>query len=163
MTAAADPGHRRAPGGAAGTRPGQRGSALVEVTWLTLLLLVPLVYLVLSVFEVQRAAFGVAAASRAAGRVFVLAPDEATGRSRALRAAGVALRDQGLTLPAGGVGITCDPDPRSCLQPGSVVVVSLSATVALPLAPDVFGTQPPRVRVSSTHRSPYGTFREARP
>ena len=40
---------------------GQRGSALVEVTWLSLLLLVPLLYVVLAVFEVQRSAFGVSA------------------------------------------------------------------------------------------------------
>ena len=32
----------------------ERGSALVEVTWLSLLLLIPLLYVVLAVFEVQR-------------------------------------------------------------------------------------------------------------
>jgi hypothetical protein len=141
----------------------QRGSALVEVTWLTILLLVPLVYLVLSVFEVQRAAFAVTAASRAAGRAFVLAPDEATGHARALHAAGVALRDQDLPPRAGDLGITCEPDPLACLRPGSVVVVSLGVDVALPLVPDVLGGGTPSIRVSSTHRAPYGTFREARP
>jgi hypothetical protein len=141
----------------------QRGSALVEVTWLTILLLVPLVYLVLSVFEVQRAAFGVTTAGRAAGRAFVLAPDQASGQARAAQAASVALRDQGLTLPPGGLAITCEPDPRACLQPGSVVLVSLRLQVALPLVPDFYGGNTPTIRVSSTHRSPYGTFREARP
>ena len=144
-------------------RRGQRGSAVVELTWLTVLLLVPLVYLVLSVFEVQRAAYGVTTASRAAGRAFVLAPDQATGHTRAVQAAAVALRDQDVALPAGAVGITCEPDPVRCLQPGSVVVVSLDLEVALPLVPSFFGEQAPSVRVSSTHRSPYGTFREARP
>ena len=33
----------------------ERGSALVELTWLGVLLLVPLLWIVLSVFEVQRA------------------------------------------------------------------------------------------------------------
>ena len=141
----------------------QRGSAVVEVTWLTILLLVPLVYLVLSVFEVQRAAFAVTAASRAAGRAFVLAPDQVSGQERAAQAAGVALRDQGLALPAGSLAVTCEPDPRSCLQPGSVVVVSLGLDVALPLVPGFFGGETPSIRVSSTHRAPYGTFREARP
>jgi hypothetical protein len=145
------------------TRRGQGGSALVEVTWLTILLLVPLVYLVLSVFEVQRAAFGVTTASRAAGRAYVLAPDQVAGRERAALAAGVALRDQGLPLPDGGIGITCEPDPRSCLQPGSVVVVSVQQDVALPLVPDFLGGSTPSIHVSSTHRAPYGTFREARP
>jgi Flp pilus assembly protein TadG len=49
-------------------RRSERGSALVEVTWLPILLLVPLLYVVLAVFEVQRAAFAVNAATRAAGR-----------------------------------------------------------------------------------------------
>ena len=44
----------------------ERGTALVEVTWLAVLLLVPLVYLVLAVFDVQRSAFAVNAATRAA-------------------------------------------------------------------------------------------------
>jgi hypothetical protein len=144
-------------------RRDQRGSAVVEVTWLTILLLVPLVYLVLSVFEVQRAAFGLTAASRAAGRAYVLAPDEATARARAVQAAQVALRDQGLVLPAGALGLACEPDPAVCLTPGSVVEVSLALEVALPLVPDFFGAQAPAVHVSSTHRAPYGTFREARP
>lgn len=142
---------------------GQHGSALVEVTWLTLLLLVPLVYLVLSVFEVQRAAYGVTAASRAAGRAFVLAPDQRTGHARAVQVADVALRDQGLSLPAHRLGVTCEPEPLACLTPGSVVVVSLDLDVALPLLPAVFGEQTPSIRVASTHRAPYGTFREARP
>jgi hypothetical protein len=144
-------------------RRSDRGSALVELTWLTVLLLVPLVYLVLSVFEVQRAAFGATTASRAAGRAFVLAPDQTTGRARALQAAAVALRDQGVALPGGAVVITCEPDPLRCLQSGSVVVVSLDLEVTLPLVPSFFGDQAPSVRVGSTHRSPFGTFREARP
>jgi hypothetical protein len=141
----------------------ERGSAIVEVTWLTILLLVPLVYLVLSVFEVQRAAFAVTSAGRAAGRAFVLAPDEMTAHARAAQAAGVALRDQGLDLRPESLVVTCEPDPRACLQPGSVVVVSLGLDVALPLVPDFLGGQTPTIRVSSTHRAPYGTFREARP
>ena len=61
----------------------ERGSALVELVWLGILLLVPLVWFVLSVFEVQRGAFATTAAARAAGRAFALAPDDATGRARA--------------------------------------------------------------------------------
>ena len=63
------------------------GSALVELTWLGILLLVPMLWIVLSVFEVQRGAFGVSAAARAAGRAYALAPDDATGVGRAREAA----------------------------------------------------------------------------
>ena len=46
-------------------REAEDGTALVEVTWLALLLLVPLVYLLVAAFDVQRASFGVSAANAA--------------------------------------------------------------------------------------------------
>ena len=57
------------------TRPhrDESGSALVEFTWLAILLLVPLVWIVISVFQVQQGAFAVSAAARAAGRARVVA------------------------------------------------------------------------------------------
>lgn len=143
-------------------RPDETGTAIVEVTWLTLLLLVPLVYLLLSVFELQRAAFGVDAATRAAGRAYVLAPNEAAAEARAVRAAAVALADQGVDIGTDALSISCSPTPQACLQPGSVVTVTLQTQVRLPLVPDVFGDFEPTARVSAEHRLPYGSFREAR-
>lgn len=140
----------------------QAGTAVVEVTWLTLLLLVPLVYFLLTVFEVQRAAFGVDAATRAAGRAYVLAPDTGTARQRALEAAAVAMRDQGIDVGADSLRIRCEPVPGACLRPGAEVTVSVGAQVRLPLVPDWFGDFEPTVRVSAEHRVPYGTFRESR-
>jgi hypothetical protein len=137
----------------------QAGSAIVEVTWLTLLLLVPLVYLLLTVFEVQRAAFGVDAATRAAGRAFVLAPDEATARRHAHDVASTAMRDHGVVIGAEALRVRCHD---GCLQPGSAVTVSLDTQVRLPLVPDWFGDFEPSVRVSAEHEVPYGTFRESR-
>lgn len=140
----------------------ETGTALVEVTWLSLLLLVPLLYVVLSVFEVQRSAFAVDAATRAAGRAYTLAPsqDEATARARA--AAGIALEDQGLDLSRGSVHIGCDPEPRACLSPGSVVNVRMAYPVHLPLMPDALGGNTPSIRVDAVHSVPYGSFREDR-
>ena len=143
-------------------RRDQRGTALVEVTWLSILLLVPLVYVVLAVFEVQRSAFAVNAATRAAGRAYTLAPSEGEGTARARAAAAVALRDQGLDLRDGQLVLTCDPDPRDCLSPGSVVHVRMALPVALPLMPAALGGNTPSVRVEAEHSVPYGTFREER-
>ena len=139
----------------------ERGSALIEVTWLAILLLVPLVYLLISVFDVQRGAFGVSAASRAAGRAYALADTDAEGRSQARSAARVALADQGFE---GGfdLDITCTPLPRSCLSPGSVITVVVRTRVDLPLAPAALGGGTPSFRVDSTHRVPYGTYVEER-
>ena len=53
-------------------RSGERGSALVEFTWIGLLLLLPLVYVIVTVFTVQRSAYGATEAARSAGRAFIL-------------------------------------------------------------------------------------------
>ena len=63
-------------------RPAERGSAIVEFHFLGLLLLVPLVYVLLAVLDVQRASYGVTQAAREAGRIFV-----ATGNEEAARLA----------------------------------------------------------------------------
>lgn len=135
------------------------GTALIEFIWLGLLLLVPLVYLMVAASGVQRAAYGVSAASRAAGRAFVLAPDVSVARERAERAARTALSDQGIAADVADVDIECIP---TCLAPGSTVTVVVSVRQELPLAPDVLGGATPAVTVDSTHVEPYGTFREDR-
>lgn len=144
-------------------RRDQRGTALVEVTWLSILLLVPLLYIVIAVFEVQRSAFAVSAAARSAGRAYVIAPDEAAAMDRARAAAAVALDDQHLELGRSTLDVTCEPDPSNCLAPGSVVTVDISYPVALPLMPSALGGNTPAIRVEALHRVPYGTFREDRP
>ena len=72
------------------------GTASVEFVWLTILLLVPFVYILIAVFDTQRASYGVSTASRAAARAFLQSPDVATGERRARIAANVALDDQDL-------------------------------------------------------------------
>lgn len=138
-------------------RRGEDGSAIIEVTWLSVLLLVPLVYVVVGVFEVQRAAFASTAAARAAGRAFVLAPDPVTAREQARAAAQVALADQG--VQGATVTLGCRP---ACLVPGSVVEVQVTHQVPLPFLPDALGRQAPSVRVHAEHTVPYGSFREDR-
>lgn len=137
----------------------QAGSVVVEVIWLAVLLLVPLVYVVLAVFEVQRGAFAATAAARAAGRAYVLAPSPAEGELRARAAARVALADQGVHVDRSAMTLDCRP---TCLTPGSVVHVRVRHQVALPLLPRALGGQAPSIRVEAEHTVPYGTFREDR-
>lgn len=143
-------------------RRDESGTALIEFVWLAILLLVPLLYIVLAAFDTQRAAYAASAAARSAGRAFVTAPDQATGFARARAAVRLAYQDQSLDLvPV--VRITCRPDPRNCLTPGSVVRAEIRSTVKLPLLPAALGSDAPGIRVESEHEAPYGTFREARP
>jgi hypothetical protein len=142
-------------------RPGEAGSALIELTWLGLLLLIPLVYVVITLVTVQRSAYGATEAARAAGRAFILSPDSTTARQRAFQAAQVAMRDQGVELAPADVVIVCGPTPDSCLQPGSTVQVEIALQVRLPLMPTVLGQSAASVSVDVLHTEPYGIFREA--
>ncbi len=143
-------------------RRSETGSALVELTWLGLLLMIPLVYVIVSVVTVQRSAFGATEAARAAGRAYILAPDVATARARAFDAARVAMRDQGVDLAPSDLVIVCRPTPSSCLQPGSSVEVQLDLRVSLPLVPSIFGESAASISVDASHREPFGDYREAR-
>lgn len=136
----------------------ERGTAVVEFAWLAILLLLPLLYVILAVFDVQRHAYGATAATHAAGRAFVLAgrsDGESVARARAYEAARTAMADQGVHLDPDALTITCDP---ACLQPGSTVTVRLSQQVLLPLAPDVLGDTRPTIRVTATHTETYCQF-----
>lgn len=143
-------------------RRSQTGTALIEVTWLAILLLIPLLYILLAVFEVQRSAFAVSAAARSAGRAYATAPDEASAMDRASAAADVALADQHLELGRTSLKVRCAPEPTNCLAPGSVISVEVSHPVALPLMPSALGGNTPTIRVEGEHSVPYGTFREDR-
>jgi Flp pilus assembly protein TadG len=139
---------------------GERGSALVELTWLGVLLLVPMLWIVLSVFEVQRGAFGVSSAARAAGRAYALAPTDALGRARAEQAARQALADQGLRGAPVTVTVTCTPYPHDCHQGTSVVTVHVASRVDLPLLPEVLGGQAPTFALDAEHTVPVGQYQE---
>jgi len=137
-----------------------RGSAIVELVWLGILLLVPLLWIVLSVSQVQRGAFGVTAAARAAGRAYALAPDDATGQRAAEEVARRALSDQGLTDAPLQVTVTCTPYPHDCHNGTSVITVQIRSSVDLPLLPDVLGGGQPRFALDATHSVPIGRYQE---
>ncbi|MDO7868964.1 hypothetical protein [Nocardioides jiangxiensis] len=147
--------------GRAMSRRDERGSALVELVWLAVLLLVPLVYLLLAVFDVQRASFGAEAAARAAGRAYALADTDAEGLRRAQDAASVALEDQGVTEPV-DLEITCDPAPP-CHRRGATIAVRLSSHVVLPLVPAALGGGAPSFAIRADHRVPIGRYRDLGP
>jgi len=108
------------------------GSALVEFTWLAILLMIPLVYVVLAAVAVQRAAFATTAAARDAARAYATAGSDADGEQRAEAAVALAMHDQGVHwVPAGRV-VSCG----SCdYAPGLQFRVDISTVVALPFVP----------------------------
>lgn len=143
-----------------GRRTGEQGSALVELTWLGILLLIPMLWIVMSVFEVQRGAFGVSAAARAAGRAYALAPTDAEGKRRAEQVARQALVDQGLDNVPLDVLVSCTPYPANCHSGTSIITVHISSRVDLPLMPEVLGGNAPSFALDATHTVPIGQFQE---
>ena len=135
---------------------GDDGNALVEFSYLAVLLMIPLVYVLLTVFQVQRAAFGVTEAARQAGRAYATATDEAQGRARARVAADLALQDQGLVLCP-----SCLAPPAGQLVPGGTVRVRVEHQVVLPLLGGLFrGAVPPSIPVRATHVEVVDRFRD---
>jgi Flp pilus assembly protein TadG len=138
----------------------ERGSALVELSWLGILLLVPMLWIVLSVFEVQRGAFAVSSAARSAGRAYALAPNDAVGWSRAETEVRRALDDQGLDGAGFTLRVTCTPFPADCHTGTSTVTVQVSTQVQVPLLPEVLGGDAPSVALDATHSVPVGQYQE---
>lgn len=140
---------------------GEDGSAVVEFLGVSLLLLVPILYLVLTLARIQAAAFAAEGAAREAGRIIAVAQTLETGSAHAHRAVEVAFSDQGIDVVGPDVmRLTCAADP--CLTPGAEVLVQIGVTVALPLVPDFLAdVVPTQVPVSATHLVAVGIFQDA--
>jgi Flp pilus assembly protein TadG len=136
-------------------RRGDDGNALVEFTYLAVLLMVPLIYLLTTVFQVQRAAFGVTEAARQAGRAYVTAESDGQGRARAQEAADLAMRDQ---IP--GFGSASVSFPQTDFRADGTVTVRVQHDVTLPILGGLFGKVQPRIPVSATHVEVVDRFRE---
>lgn len=135
---------------------GDDGNALVEFSYLAIVLMVPLVYLLLTVFQVQRASFGVTEAARQAGRAYATSEDTASGLARARVAAGLAMGDQGLTCDG------CLTSVSGSLEPDGQVQATVEHFVRLPVLGSLLPAGRGGVRVDATHVAQVDRFRPAR-
>jgi len=113
------------------------GSASLEFITAGLILLVPLVYLVVTMSVLQGGAFAAEGAARQAARAYVQAPDEASANARAQRAVEFALADYGIAADSAEVGIGCASSRTGCLARLSAVTITVRIHVSLPLMPEV--------------------------
>lgn len=133
------------------------GRAIVEFLAVGLLVLVPIVYLVVTLARVQAAAFAVSTASREAGRAFTTATSEDSAYGRARAAAAISFEDYDFGS-GGTVSVACDGAP--CLRPEGRVEVVATVSVRLPLVPDFLaGAIPAAVPVSASHVATVDRFR----
>ncbi|MGB3594586.1 MAG: pilus assembly protein [Ornithinimicrobium sp.] len=135
-----------------------RGSMLIEVLFLMILLMLPLFYLVGTLGRLQAGAYAASAAAREAGRAYVTAEGEASASGRSAAAADLVLAAHGFGSGEGTVSISCRVAP--CLAPGARIEVTSEVRVDLPLIPDFLaGALPTSVSMTSDHVESVDAFR----
>ena len=142
-----------------GLSRGEDGTAVLEFLAVTVLLLVPVVYLVLVLGRLQAATFAADSAAREAGRAFTTSTGPDDGARRAVAAVALALDDQGFDDidPAGALTLDCSSQP--CLSPGGSVRVTVTFDVQLPGVPAFIQSAIPLVMpVSAEHVTPVPRF-----
>ena len=152
-----------------GRRPGERGAAVVELLVVFLTLVVPLVYAMVVMADVQRALLATSSAAREAGRVYVTGPDRVAAERRAGvayrqvlatygirggdRAAGMRLRAGGPAVAAAGEGCA------GGFGPGAEVEVVVTCRVPVARLPFLGAVTGPGITVGATHHTRVDRYR----
>lgn len=107
----------------------ESGEATVEFVGITMMLLIPLVYLILAVFQIQSGLYAAEAGAAEAARILTLHPE--TGVSAANLAVQMAAGDQGLPAEKAQYSLECLTG--SCPAASSRGIIRVSLQVPLPL------------------------------
>lgn len=145
-------------------RGGEDGAAIIEFIALSLLLLVPLTYLVVTLSRIQAGAFAAEGAAHEAARTAVVtgvASLEHGGSSEASMTAGANRAEAAVTLMADDFGFDANDATLvlecegPCLEPGGNVTAHVTIAVALPGIPGFLsGAIPLSVDVEASARAP---------
>ena len=128
----------------------ESGRASLEFLVFGVALLIPVMFLGLSLASIQGATLAAQGASDQAARVFVQQPGLVEASSRAETAAVVALRNHGVDSYA-RLERFCEPSP--CLSPGSAVTIRVSVEAPLftsSVLPGFLGAETVTVSAEST-------------
>ena len=106
----------------------EEGNAIVEFVGWSTVLVVPVLYLVVTLAQIQATTFAVVSAADAAARVLEV-EDSPAAVDRAQVAVGLSLSDQGVEAdPAGSLSVTC---AHGCAR-GRAAIVKVAVGVDLP-------------------------------
>ena len=152
---------------AATGRAGERGAAVVELLVVFLTLLVPLVYVMVVMADVQRVLLATSSAAREAGRVYVTGPDRLEAERRAARAYREVLGTYGMRAgdPKAAMRLRagCPDEPVSgCVGgfgPGAEVQVVVTYRVAVARLPFLGEVGGPGVTIGATHHTRVDRYR----
>lgn len=138
-----------------GTEPeagrGEQGSATVEFLMLSLVLLIPVVYLMLYLSQIQAAAFATVAAADQAAKVIVSGTEgESAGQAQSTVL--LTLADYGIPSDTVTVDVRCSMGDCSIREPAEVVEVRVDVDVPVPLVPAAWAASLSPVQVGSQAR-----------
>jgi hypothetical protein len=117
-----------------------RGSAIIEFVFISVLVFIPMTYLIVGFSAVQRGIFASTEAAREAGRAIGSAPDAELGMARApelaVEAQSVDLEDLRVAYAPAGTGCEAAGSYVPGLFPGEEFIVCVTVTVRVPLLPE---------------------------
>ncbi|MBW4094972.1 MAG: hypothetical protein HIU81_06100 [Acidobacteria bacterium] len=136
---------------------GEDGSAVIEFVFLAVLLMIPVVYLILTLSSLQAGAFAAAGAADQAAKVYAAARSPEAGQAAADTALSVAMLDLGWAADAASVEIQCSQG--DCHSAGSTITATVVLRVPLPLVPGLPGVNTSPATVTGQSSAVLGRFR----
>ncbi|WP_274645668.1 TadE family protein [Microbacterium sp. C7(2022)] len=112
---------------------------MLEFILVGLVLLVPLVYLVITLGSIQGQSLGAEAGARHIARAIALSSDSDEARDRTDRILAAVVEEYGIDDSAVEIALHCRPASADCPSAGATVVVTVRTSVSLPLVPPVLG------------------------
>ncbi|HEY8294953.1 MAG TPA: hypothetical protein VIG41_06405 [Micrococcaceae bacterium] len=137
--------------------PGEEGSAVVEFVFLAVLLMIPVIYLIITLGQLQGGAYAVVGAADQAAKVYVAGTDPGASRAAAEEAVMLAMADHGFNTGDVNLAISCSP--ADCLSPGTTVTATVTLNVPLPLVPTMPGVNLKAATVDARASQLVGRFR----
>lgn len=140
----------------------ERGSAALEFIVVGLVLLVPVVYLIVTLGLVQGQSLGAEAAARHIARAVATAAGTAEADESAELVLASVVDEYDLDPRAVDVTLSCRPAGTSCPAAGATLIVTVRTAARLPLVPPVLGLdQVARIPIEASAAQKVSRFWEA--
>jgi hypothetical protein len=136
-----------------------KGSASIEFIVVGVAIILPLIYIAITVLTLNAAQLASHQAAREGARAFVTSISNSSGNQRANIAASQAFADYGLSESDPEIAITCDH--ISCLTPGGSVSIEVTTQVPLPFVPHWGSIKPLTMPVTARATLLVDQYREA--